>query len=199
MNRFQSLSAWFRRLSRRERRVVAAGALVSTLALLAVWAVLPFARRWQDREAAIAAKQTQFAQLRTLVEGEAVTRQSLSARERDRTALRERLLTGATPALAASNLQALLQEYADASRVTLDRVDLVAEPGATGEEGLPTIPVRLSGKGDVYGMTDLLNRLQYGGKLLMVEELMVNVGGVAGSMPDLLIFSVRMLGGYSPE
>lgn len=199
MSRFQSLSAWFRRLSRRERRVVLAGLLVSTLALLTVWVVLPFVRRWQDREATIGAKQTQLAQLQALVEGETATRRSLSTRLRDRTRLRERLLTGATPALAASNLQALLQGYADGSRVTLTRVDLVAEPGATGEEGLPAIPVRLSAHGDIYGLTGLLTRLQYGEKLLVTDEFMVNAGAVTGDRPDLLTFSVRLHGAYTPE
>lgn len=199
MSPFQSLSAWFRRLSRRERRVVAAGALVSTLALLAVWVVLPFVSRWHDREAAIEVKQSQLAQLRALVEAESATRQSLAARLRARTALRERLLTGATPALAASDLQALLQGYADGSRVTLTRVDLVAQPGAAGDEGLPAIPVRLSALSDIYGLAGLLSRLQYGEKLLVIDELTVNVGAVAGDRPDLLTFSVRLHGAYSPR
>jgi type II secretory pathway component PulM len=199
MSRSQSLSAWFRRLSRRERRVVAAGALASTVALLAGWVVLPLVGRWQDREAAIEAKQTQLAQLRALVEAEAVTRQSLSARLDARTALRERLLTGATPALAASALQALLQAYADESRVTLTRVDLVAQPGAAGDEGLPEIPVRLSAHSDIYGLTGLLSRLQYGEKLLAIDELTVNVGAAGGDRSDLLTFSVRLHGAYSPK
>jgi hypothetical protein len=179
--------------------VVAAGALATTLALLAAWVVLPFVGRWQDREAAIEVKQTQLAQLRALVGAASATRQSLSARLDARTALRERLLTGATPALAASALQALLQAYADESRVTLTRVDLVAQPGATGDEGLPEIPVRLSAHSDIYGLTGLLIRFQYGEKLLVIDELMVNVGAVGGDRPDLLTFSVRLHGAYSPK
>jgi len=199
MSLSQSLSAWFRRLSRRERRVVTVGALVSVLALLGVGVVLPFVSRWQDREATIQAKQSQLAQLRTLVEAETATQQTLSARLRERTALRERLLTGATPALAASDLQALLQGYADGSRVSLTRVDLVAQPGAAGDESLPAIPVRLSAHGDIHGLAGLLSRLQYGEKLLVIDEFMVNVGDVAGDRPDLLTFSVRLHGAYSPE
>jgi hypothetical protein len=199
MSRFQSLSAWFRRLSARERRVVAAGALVSTLALLTVWVVLPFAHRWQEREAAIVAQETRLMQLRRLVEAEDAARQSLTLRQRARDAVRQRLVTGTTPALAASNLQALLQSYADTSRVNLDRVDLVAEPGAASDHALPVIPVRLSGQGDIYGLTGLLNRLQHGEKLLVTDELSINAGAVAGNQPDLLVFSVRLHGTYSPE
>ncbi|MBA3760868.1 MAG: type II secretion system protein M [Gemmatimonadales bacterium] len=199
MSRSRSLSAWFRRLSRRERRVVAAGALVSTLALSALWVVLPLVARWQDREVAIEAKEGQLARLRALVEAESTTRKSLSARLGARPAVRERLLTGATPALAASELQALLQGYADGSRVTLTRVDLVAQPGAAGAEGLPAIPVRLSAHSDIYGLAGLLSRLQYGEKLLVIDEFTVNAGAVAGDRPDLLTFSVRLHGAYSAK
>jgi len=199
MSRFQSLSAWYRRLSARERRIVAAGALVSTLALLTVWVILPFARRWQDREAAIAAQESRLMQLRMLVVREAQIKQSLAFRQQARSAVRQRLLIGSTPALAASSLQALLQAYADTSRVSLDRVDLVAEPDTAEEQHLLPIPVRLSGQGDIYGLTGLLDRLQHGGKLLVMDELSVNAGGVAGFKPDLLVFSVRLHGAYSPE
>ncbi len=200
MNRFPSLSAWFRRLSLRERRVVAAGGLVSVVALLLAWVALPFARHWQDREAAIGAKQTQLARLRALTQSEAASQEALATRQRERGPLRQRLLTGATPALAAANLQALLQNYADQSRVTLDRVNLVAAPGAVGEGGLPAIPVQLSAQGDIHGLADLLARLQYGGKLLVIDELRVNAGGSGGDGGvELLSWSLRLHGAYSPE
>jgi hypothetical protein len=198
MSRFPSLSAWFQRLSRRERRFVAAGAVVSTLALLSVWVALPFVRRWHDREATIAAKATQLGQLRALVESEALARSRLVEHQRDRARLRERLLTGATPALAASNVQALLQGYADRSRVTLDRVDVVAGPGSATGETLPAIPVSLSGQGDIYGISELLTSLQHGGKLLVLDELRVT-GGNPSYAPDLVSFSIRLHGAYSQE
>lgn len=198
MSLSQSLSAWFRHRSGRERRVLVAGAAVSILALLTVWVALPLVRRWQDREAAIAAREIQLGQLRTLVQREAGTREGLVARNRDRAALRGRLLTGATHALAASEVQALLQGYADGSRVTLDRVDVVAEPGDTTRGSLPAIPVRLSGRGDIYGLTELLTRLQGGRKLLVIDELRVT-GEAPSSAPDLLNISVRLHGAHSPN
>jgi type II secretory pathway component PulM len=199
MSRFQSLSAWFRRLSARERRIVAAGALVSTLAMLAVWVLLPLARRWQDREATIVAQEIRLGRLRSLVAGEDAATQILASRQRTRSAIRQRFLTGSTPALAASNLQARLQALADTSRVDLDRVDPMSEPGAAEHHGLPAIPVRLSGKGDIHGLTAFLNDLQRGEKLLVVDELAVNAGDATGQRPDLLVFSVRLHGVYGRE
>lgn len=198
MNRSRSLSDWFRRLSRRERRVVVAGATISVLGLLLVWVALPLVARWRDREEAIAVRQVQLGQLQTLLEGESATRESLGIRRRERDAVSTRLLTGATPALAASNLQALLQGYADGSRVTLDRVDVVAEPGAEDSGDLPAIPVRLSGRGDIYGIADLLDRFQFGEKLLIVDEMTVTAGNQE-PQADLLNFSVRLHGAYSPQ
>lgn len=198
MSLSRSLSAWFRHRSGRERRIIAAGAVVSILALLTAWVVLPFARRWQDREATITAREIQLGQLRSLIQREAATRGGLAARERDRAALRSRLLTGATHALAASEVQAVLQGYADGSRVTLDRVDVVAEPGDASGASLPAIPVRLSGRGDIHGLTELLTRLQSGGKLLVVDELRVLNEGPSDA-PDLLHFSMQLHGAHSPN
>jgi hypothetical protein len=170
---------------------------MSALIMVGVWVVLPLAGRWEDREALISARQTQLAQLTALVRGDTAARRTLADRERNRAALRARLLTGGTPALAASNLQALLQGYADASRVTLDRVDLVAEPDDSAKGGLPAIPVQLAASGDIYGLADLLGRLQYGGKLLSIDELRVGTGeaedetGAEGSS-RLLTMSIRL-------
>jgi type II secretion system (T2SS) protein M len=195
MSLSQSLSAWFRRLSRRERRLIAAAAAVSALAILTAWVVLPLVRRWQDREVAIAARATQLGQLRTVIARESSTRRDLLAKKRARVALRQRLLMGATPALAASDVQGLLQGYADASRISLDRVDVVAEPDSAKGEDLLAIPVRLAGQGDIYGLVELLTHLQYGGKLLVIDELRVT----RGDESNLLDLSLSLHGAHSQE
>ena len=71
MRAFPSLSATWRRLSPRERRVVTAGALVGGLALLVMRGALPFAERWSAREAVLAAKNEQLARLRGAADDEA--------------------------------------------------------------------------------------------------------------------------------
>jgi hypothetical protein len=184
--------------------VIAAGAAVSALALLVVLVVLPLRDRWLEREAEIAAKREQLARLRGLVTSERAIREALAAQRRNRGPLSTRLLTGATPALAASELQLLIQRYANQSRVTLERVDVVGEPKPA-EEGLPAIPVQLSGQGDIYGLVDLLYYLQHGEKLLVIDEIQVTgaqsfpetlgEGATLGNT-DLLQWSVRLHGPY---
>ena len=185
--------------------MVAAGAAVSALALLVVLVVLPLRDRWVEREAEIAAKREQLARLRGLVTSERAVREALAAQRRNRGPLSTRLLTGATPALAASELQLLIQRYANQSRVSLERVDVVGEPKPA-EEGLPAIPVQLSAQGDIYGLVDLLYHLQHGEKLLIIDEIQVTSAQAFGealeegtAMPtdrNLLQWSVRLHGPY---
>ena len=109
--------------------------------------------------------------------------------------VRGRLLTGTTPAVAGSNLQVLLQRYADESAVQLDRVDAVGELAAS-REGLLAIPVRLQVHGDVYGLVDFLYRLQHGEKLLVTDELGINAGLESTLGSQSLTWSVSLHGLY---
>ena len=189
------LSATLQRLNARERRVVAGGAAVSALALFVVLLGLPFARQWTAREASIAAGRDQWARLQALVSGESRLQRALDTLRLSQQSVRARLLTGTTPAVAGSNLQVLLQRYADESAVQLDRVDAVAEPEAS-REGLLAIPVRLQVHGDVYGLVDFLYRLQHGEKLLVTDELGINAGLESTLGSQALTWSVRLHGLY---
>jgi len=193
------LSATLQRLNPRERRVVAAGAAVSAAALFIVLLVLPFAHQWVTREAAIAASREQWTRLQSLVSGESRLRRVLDTVRLAQQSVRGRLLAGTTPAVAASNLQVLLQRYADESAVQLDRVDAVseAEPSREGGGGgLLAIPVRLQVHGDVYGLVDFLYRLQHGEKLLVTDELGINAGLGSTLGSQSLTWSVRLHGLY---
>jgi type II secretory pathway component PulM len=189
------LSATLRRLNARERRVVAGGAAVSAIALFVVLLMLPFIHQWSAREAAIGASRDQWTRLQALVSGESRLRRALDTVRLAQQSVRARLLTGPTAAVAASNLQVLLQRYADESAVQLDRVDAVGEPEAS-REGLLAIPVRLQVHGDVYGLVDFLYRLQHGEKLLVTDELGVNAGLESTMGSQSLTWSVRLHGLY---
>src|SRR3954466_9161371 len=113
MKPFRSLSDSFPRLNRRERRVVLGGAAILVSALLVVFAVLPLRERWSSREASYAASRDRYVRLQTLVAGEARLRSALEQQQHALQASVGLLATGSTAALAASNLQALVQRYAE--------------------------------------------------------------------------------------
>jgi type II secretory pathway component PulM len=170
-----SLFDTFRRLNPRERRVVAAGAIVSAVALVVVGLVMPFAHHWSEREAAYAASYAQWSKLANLVANRGRLERAVDGIERSSVADTGRLVTGDTPALAASTLQGLVQQYANASGVQVERID-VAGTAKADKPGLLAIPVQLQARGDVYGLVQFLERVQGGDKLLVVDELTLDSG-----------------------
>lgn len=199
MRALPSPSDTFRRLNPRERRVVLGGAMVSATVLVLVLLVLPLVHRWAAREAAYAASRDQFVRLETLAASTDRLRRALDEQKVAHGVDEARLVTGATPALAASVLQSLLQRYADESSVQLDRVDVAGQPRPD-ERGWLAIPVQLQGQADIYGLVDFLYRLQYGDKLLALDELNVSAGFTGGSEtgngPQHLSWSLRLHGLY---
>jgi len=183
--------------------VILGGASVSAAALVIVLGVLPFGRRWAAREDAYAASREQWVRLATLAASTDGLRRTLAEQQRAFAVDEARLVSGATPALAASSLQGLLQRYADESAVQLDRVDVAGQPRPD-RPGLVAIPVQLQGQGDIYGLVDFLYRLERGEKLLVVDDLTLNAGvawmpsaGFAGgSRSQRLTWSVRLHGLY---
>lgn len=197
MKHFHSLSASFRRLSRREQRVVIAGLAISAATLLAVFAILPVMDRWSEREARYAASRDQLVRLKTLVASQADLRRALEEQQRVLGVSVGLLATGSTPALAASNLQALVQRYAEESVVQLDRI-FVAGEAKPDSQGLMAIPVQLQGQGDIYGLVDFLFRLQHGEKLLVIDEMSVTAGLPHSDRREFITWSMTMHGLYAP-
>jgi hypothetical protein len=179
--------------------VIIGGALLSLLALVVVYGVLPFGRRWSARESAIAAKAEQLARLQALVDNEAVLRETATRLEDDRERRAQRLLPGSTPALAGSSLQTLVRGYAEQSRITLDRVDVAREFEAD-SAGLIPVPADLVVHGDVYGLVDFLFYLQNGEKLLVIDELSVSAAQRRSQTgPEMLSWTVSLHGFYVTE
>ncbi len=189
------LSATYRRLSKRERAVIAVGGGVSVLALLAVLLVIPQGRRWLGREDRIAMRSEQLARLEALISREDSVRQQLVELRQARAGAGRLLLAGETAAVAASSLQLLLNRYATESRVVLDRVDAVSRT-TEAEGSIEEIPARVTVRGDIYGLVDLLFYLQHGEKLLVIDDL--RVSGVRAGLraEDLLTVTVNLHGYY---
>jgi hypothetical protein len=195
MKAFRWLSDSFRRLNRREQRVVMGGAAVAVTVLLVMFALLPMRDRWTSEESTYAASRDRYVRLQTLVASESRLRGALEAQRQALRASVGLLATGSTPALAASNLQALVQRYAEESVVQLDRIFVAGEARAD-SLGLVSIPVQLQGQGDIYGLVDFLFRLQHGEKLLVIDDLSITAGLAQTGRQDFVVWSLTMHGLY---
>ena len=179
--------------------MVLGGAAIGAAALLIVFALLPLADQWTSREASYAASRDRLVRLQSLVESEPRLREAL---ERQRRALQLSvglMATGSTPALAASNLQALVQRYAEESVVQLDRI-FVAGEAKSDSQGLIAIPVQLQGQGDMYGLVAFLFRLQHGEKLLVIDDFTISAAMPQTDRREFVTWSLTMHGLYAaPE
>jgi hypothetical protein len=174
---------------------VIGGAIFALIALVLTFAVLPYARRWSERTAAIEAARDQRDRLEALLASEDAIRRALDARRAGRRVYAARLLTGGTPALAASELQSIISGYAEQSSVSVTRMNVVGE-AAPLEPGLSAIPLQLTAEGDVYGLADFLARLQHGEKLVAVEEITVTVGSPRRDGTHSFVWSLRLRAPY---
>lgn len=180
----------------RERRTIAIGGAVLAVAFLFVTVVLPTMQRWRDREALIGALRRQRAQLVTLGTQRTALEAAARARASSAEALPVRLVRGRTPALAASALQSLLQDYASASRVSVTRLDVASVADSAGATA-PSIPATVSAVSDVYGLAEFLARIEHGNRLLAITELSVTPNSALRG--ELLQLSVSLRAPYVLE
>ncbi len=172
--------------------MVTVGAVVTLVALTATYVVLPLARRWSDREARITLRAEQLSRLQGVLAEEAAIRASLGEAERQRREAEDRLLRGGTRAVAGSNLQLLLNRYATEAGMEVDRVDAVA--AGAGDEAVQRIPARITVRGDLRGLVELLSRVQEGTVLLAVDELSVSAATSARAGRDGLTATIGVHG-----
>lgn len=160
-------------LSTSERRTIGIGIAVLVIAFVASRVVLPVAREWRDREAQIDLARERVARLNGL----ALYQDSLvqAAQQATEMPMVPRVLRARTAALAASELQGMLQEYSRVSRVSISRLDVASRvEGEADGAGAQFIPASVSATTDVYGLADLLNRIETGELALDVSELSVS-------------------------
>jgi hypothetical protein len=160
-------------LSARDRRTLSWGA-VAVACVLAVSMLIPIVRKWSDREALIAARRGELARLGGVKGAESMLRTAVNARESRAAEFPQRPVSAATAALAAGVLQGVLQRYADESQLSVSELNVSGEPDSTAVP-LAALPATLIALGDVYGIADLLSRVQNGNTLLEVRELTVQI------------------------
>lgn len=141
------------------------------MAFVFAYGIVPFARHWSAREELIVTRAEQVERLRWLASHEADLQQAATIRASHTAgAARPRILTGRSPALAASVLQTVLQGYADDAGITVNQLNVSGAVDST-TAGMPSIPVTVSAVGDIYGVADFVSRIQHGTTLLDVREV----------------------------
>lgn len=160
-------------LSARDRRTLTWGAgAVACVLLLAL--LIPVVKRWGDRESLIAARRGELARLHGVQGAESMLRTAVDARAARAAEYPQRPVAAATAALAAGVLQGVLQRYADDSQLSVSELNVSGEPDSTSVP-LAALPATLIALGDVFGIADLLSRVQNGTTLLDVRELTVQI------------------------
>jgi hypothetical protein len=164
----------------RERRVVVWGVAIVLVALLVVRGVMPFAERWRLRESQLTAARDRAAQLAGLEQATTQLQQRATIAERALSGALRRVLHARSEALAASALQALLQDAVDGAGMIVNRVEVGPETG-NGQ-----VSASLSVVGDVHGLATLLSTLERGPRVLFVERLTVVQNSALRGAPDVL-------------
>lgn len=175
------------RLSRRDRRAFAVGAVIGAPALL--WRLL-IAPALPD----LAAIAESYERERALLQQELAVVASMPTERRNAEVLVEQLAPIVSEALGpGSSLDADLRTLASGSSVAVDsiiradsipaRVDLVAR----------VVRLRLYARSDLEGLLTLLSDLQFGDRLYLVEELELEAVEVPSGRPEHLRISALLL------
>jgi hypothetical protein len=206
-------------VNRRERRVVAGGAFVVVVALLLAYAVVPFVRHWTAREAEIAVVRDRLTYLETLTARAGAIEQSAAAAERQLSSETRRVVHARSATLAASALQSLLQDMADASALAVSRLEVSADDtvatetlasgggapdaDAAAEAARPSvglqIPATISAYGDIHGVARFFDLLGGGPRVLVLERLAVQRNAALLGAPDVVQFTATLRAPVLPE
>jgi hypothetical protein len=184
------------RLPPRQRRLLALLILIAVVLVLCGVAYLPFAYL-QRQDAAIAAGQRRIAELRARVP----LREELLARQRQLEQsgeLKEALLPGSTPAVAAAQLQGDLSGLAAAMGGEIATVQIL-EP----EEAAPFVRIglRLTMSGDVATMRDFLYAVETRNPVLVVRsmDLASRAPEAGGGDENPILSGTFEVFGYAPR
>ena len=169
-------------LSRRERSLIELGVDVLILLGAYLYLVEPLLERRRIAADLIPAREATLERRRLVVAQEPALRTELAKLEEQLVTQAPRLLQGATPALAASELETLLKSVARQAGVEV-RSSRTLPP--VERDGLQEIPMELTVAGGLKEVVRLLYELDLSEKFLTVQALNVRVAA-AGQPRDLL-------------
>ncbi len=177
-------------LSGRERTFVGAAIGIGILVAAYVYVVEPTLARTREQAALIPAREEILAKRHALIAQRPAYAARLEEVSRAAERVAERLLPGATPPLAASELQKLVKELAAQSSVEV-RSERILPPVERGS--LLEVPLELTVAGGIRDVLTLLYHLEGTTKILTLQELKVRVVSV-GQPKELL--TTLVVSGY---
>jgi len=185
-------------MTTRERWVVMGGVALVLLTWVGTRVLQPAMRAVLDRESRIALLKDRVERLQRLAADSVALREQAAAAEKQLASMPRRVLQARTAPLAASQVQALLQEAADGARLAVNRTDVSFEPDSTG-----ALAASIMAHGDIHGLAAFLASVENGPRLLTLRRLVVQQNSALRGAPDVLSLSAQlsvpvMLDGMAP-
>ena len=166
--------------------IVTISVAVLLIALVGAFIARPMVSSWRAREAKIEAARTELSRMSDVLANSSVINAEIAERESLLALQPTRVLRAKSRTLAASALQSMVQDMADASHVTVTRLDVANVAGGA------ELPLTLSANGDIYGLTDLLKQFGSGRYAVEVEKLQVQVNSALRGAPDVLQMTLSL-------
>jgi Tfp pilus assembly protein PilO len=181
------------KLSRRERLLMVGCVLVALV--IGGWEFLVRPVRDRNEVAAelVPVRERLLQRRQDLVARKGAVEQEIQGIDARINALSTRLLTAATPPVAASELQKIVKDMA-AAAATEVRSERILPPVERGE--LLEIPVEIAVSGEIRNLVDLMSRLDGAPKLVTVQDLKVRVMNIA--QPKELLATITLSGYILP-
>lgn len=176
-------------LSGRERVLVALTVAIAVVLVGWTGVIEPILERQRATAELLPVREQILARRTDLLARKATLAAELDATRARLAAFDERFLPGATPAVAASELQKLVKEVAAqaGTQVRSERILPTVERGA-----LLEIPIEIAVAGEIRQVVDLLARLERASKLLAVQDLKVRV--INPAQPRELLVTLALSG-----
>jgi Tfp pilus assembly protein PilO len=180
-------------LSRRERLLVVVGVLVGVVLLGWELVVQPIRERHSMAADLLPVREQLLSRRLELVSRKSAISAELAAVNQQLDTVSAKFFTGATPAVAASELQKLLKDMATEAKTEV-RSERILPPVERGE--LLEVPVEIAVSGEIRHLVDLLSRAERAAKLLTVQDLKIRVVNV--SQPRELLATLTVSGFILP-
>jgi type II secretory pathway component PulM len=180
---------WLGRLSPRERSIVVGGAAILAVVVFWLFVVTPLRERSSATSDLVPERERLLARRLDLLARRAQIAAELESANARVERLNARLLTAASPAVVASELQKIVKDMAAEARTEI-RSERILPPEERGD--LLEIPVEIAVSAEIRQLVDLLSRVEGSQKLLTVKDLRVRVVNV--SQPKELLATLTVSG-----